>query len=231
MVKWFLYLENEVEGPFNTEEIHQRFESGTMPAQTLIWGGPQTEWIKLSAWKQQLPDLLQKAKPAREQKKWHFVFDDVSHGPMDTNEIIESLKNVDTKSEIFVWCTGMTNWIPLFECDELIEAVGMSRRQTPRVDIDGSVVVVIDGQEHIGTLKTIGAGGCGIFGIKGLAQGQLLNISLRAKVFYKPLSAKAEVRYATPEGIVGLKFESINMEEKSAIIDYVKDRMGRRVAA
>ena len=231
MVKWFVCQNEDVDGPFDSEEIKQRLESGKISGTTMIWGRPQAEWKTVDWWAMNLPDLLKKAGKAAQVEVWHYVYQEVSHGPMPRAELIANVKDIQDKSNVFIWTTGMTEWMPIFENHELIEEIGISRRKHPRADIDGSVSVDVDGTDHIGQLKMVSAGGCGISGVHGLTVGKVVHITLRSEFFFKPLNATAEVRYVTDSGFVGLQFSSINMEEKSAIIDYVRDRIVKKALA
>ena len=222
MAKWFICQNKDVEGPFGTEELEQRLESGGLDDNSLIWGSPQSEWTRPSKWRQSLPELLKHIQPTKEEQHWHYVFNEISYGPFRREELVERIKDNERKSEIFVWTNGMASWTPLFECPELMEAIGISRRLHPRASIEGAVHVEVHGEDKIGQLRTISAGGCGILGVKGLDVGQVVHISMHSNHFFKNLNAKAEVRYITDKGFVGLKFDSINMEEKAAIINYVK---------
>lgn len=228
MIKWFICQNEElVMGPFSTEDVENKLNTGDITKEWLIWGKPQVHWQTISLWLTELPELLKQVKPTKVEQQWHFVIADNSFGPMLRSELIETLKGIDNKADAYVWTKGMKGWTPLFECPDLMDDVGVSRRKHPRANITGSVVIKIAEQEFIGQLRMVSAGGCGITGIDILNIGQIVKISMKSDYFYKTFNAKAEVRYISQKGFIGLQFLAINMEEKAAIIDYVREQILR----
>ena len=78
---------------------------------------------------------------------------------------------------------------------------------------------------HIGQLKTISAGGCGLTGVQDLKSGTEVLATLKTEAFYRELKLKAEVRYVSDSGFTGLMFSTINSEDKAVIINYIRSQM------
>ena len=227
MAKWFICENEEVSGPFDTEVLERKIEAGSLSSQCLIWGHPQTEWKSPSWWRSNLHDLMSSQRRPKMEKLWHYVINEVSHGPMKRQELVETLKDLDEKTEVLVWTNGMDDWVSLFDVDDLLQEIGFSRRQHPRANIEGQVVVEQNGQSFIGQLKTVSAGGCGFIGSKEIDSGSEIKVTIKSEAFYKEVRAQAEVRYISESGFTGLKFLGINQEDKAAIINYVRSELAK----
>ncbi len=227
MSKWFVCQNELVQGPYSTEEIKQKSQSGELGPEHLIWGKPQEEWRTVAWWQENLTQLLERVHVTENEQVWHYLFNEQSHGPMSRQELIEDVSKLEQKAEVFVWTKGMKSWVAIFECLDLMDDAGVSRRKHPRADIQASVIVTLGEQDYIGSLKTVSAAGCGIQGVKNIKPGQIIDLTLKSEHFHKPINAKAEVRYISDTGFAGLQFVTINMEEKAAIIDYVRESILR----
>ena len=123
MAKWFICENDEVTGPFDTDVLETKIDDGSLHPGSLIWGHPQEQWRPQSWWKQNLSDLLGSHKQHKQDKQWHFVINDVSHGPVKRSELIDAIKDLVDKSEILVWTNGMDEWSPIFEVSDLQEDI------------------------------------------------------------------------------------------------------------
>ena len=229
MAKWFIFENEDVSGPFDTDDLERKIESGSLSSQCLVWGHPQEEWKSPTWWRNNLHDLMSSQRRPKMEKLWHYVINEVSHGPMKRQELVDTLKDLDEKTEVLVWTNGMDDWKPLFEIDDLLQEIGFSRRQHPRANLEGQVVVdTDDGQSHIGQLKTVSAGGCGFIGGQDIKAGSVVKVTLKSEAFYKEVSVQAEVRYVSESGFTGLQFMGINQEDKAAIINYVRSELAKK---
>jgi hypothetical protein len=142
------------------------------------------------------------------------------------SELIGELKNLPNVSDVMVWTRGMTEWIPLFEFHDLLNEVGVNKRQFPRVDASGRVIIKNGLNTLTAQLASIGEGGCGVLLGQGLAPGHEVNIEIHSPAFQEVIHAKAECRYSM-NGILGLRFLQISVENKGAIIQYVRHCQAR----
>lgn len=219
-LKWFVQNNDVVDGPMGTEEVHSRLKSGFFKDAHLIWGQGFSEWQTLSWWKAEIENLS-KNQPEAAPELWHYATQGQSHGPMTRPELISDLKNLSNVGDVVVWTRGMTEWIPLFEFHDLLNDVGVNKRQFPRVDVTGRCVIKTESGSSIAQLTSIGEGGCGVLLGTGLSPGQEVSVELHSPALSEVIYAKAECRFSRG-GILGLRFTQISVENKGTIIQYVR---------
>jgi hypothetical protein len=225
MAQWFVSKSENVKGPFSGDEIKAQVSGGTLPLDCLIWGRGQKDWIPLSRWiKDAGTQNDATATPASQEQLWHYALDGASKGPMTRAELVNDIKALKQKDEVLVWTRGMKAWADLFEFHDLLDEVGLNRREHPRAPIHGQGIIKIDDTHTIiGQLKTISTGGTGITQVlEPLAIGQTVSIEIRSNELGDSITAKAVVQYITQAGYVGFKFSSLSMENKARIMQYVK---------
>lgn len=224
MGKWFIYENNEVMGPFDTDSVEKRIESGSLADDCLIWGQPQNDWKSPSWWRSHLHELLSQHPRSQEEKQWHFVANEISYGPLNREDFLKQVKEIEVKKDIFIWTTGMEDWLPLYDFEDLLSEIGITKRKHTRTHIQGQAIVEQNGQNFIGQLKTVSAGGCGISGLSQLKIGSEVDLVLKSNVFHQELRAKAEVRFTSEGGFTGFLFHAINSEDKATIINYIRSQ-------
>ena len=225
MIKWFVYHNEEVLGPFSTEKIQEKSSNGQFRPEFLIWSCAQPQWSTLRDWKEDLPQILNEyeASIQKQLQHWYYTNEGKSHGPMPKEKLIKQVLQVENKQAITLWTEGMSSWRSIFEFNDILTEVGLNRRTHPRADIEGKATIKVDGQIHMAQLRTISPGGCGLTHTTNLSVGQRMHIEIQSEHFFAPLKATAEVRYISQIGFVGVKFEQIHMESQSAIIEYIKN--------
>lgn len=222
MAQWFVLRNEDVKGPYTTDEVKSLAAQGELQDRDLIWGRLQSEWQSIGWWMVELPNLLAKTKEVKDDRLWHYAVGGTAHGPFNREDLLERLKSVNVSQDILVWTKGMKAWAPIYEFNDLLDAIGVNKRQFPRADIEGRVTMRVGLQVIEGILLTISEGGFGADQINGVNIGQVLSVEIHSDAFYDPIHAKAEVRYVTEGSYVGFKFQNINMEARGAIIQYVK---------
>lgn len=181
------------------------------------------DWRPPSRWLKDLSGLLEKMSSDHDFRHWHYSYEGQSHGPMNREQLLLSLKNVKRPSDVLVWTKGMKAWAPLYEFHDLMDDVGVNKRQFPRAAINGKMTIRWDEKTATGTWETISEGGCGGTGFSDLVPGMTVSVDLESKFFFVPLKLKAEVRYVRDNGYVGLRFQKLSMEARGAIIQYIKN--------
>ena len=225
--KWFVQLGELIEGPFSTEDVQNRLRAGQLAPQHLIWGPGLEQWLNLKSWTQELSNLSSSdTQHPGVPEAWHYAAQGVSRGPMPRQTLIGELKGQTTLSDVMIWTKGMKEWAPLFEFHDLLNEIGVNKRQFPRCDVTGKVVIRGSGTTLIAPLLSISEGGFSITLSEGLVSGESLSVELQCPSFREVLHAKAEVRYAS-QGIVGLKFTQISVETRGAIIQFIKQNQMR----
>lgn len=224
MGQWFVLQNEEVSGPFSDEDLKQRVADGRVAPSAMVWGQPQPEWINASGWVKELPQLQKVARPEPQRRRWHYARKGASHGPMEREQLVAALKDMKSISGVVIWTKGMKAWAPIYEFHDLLDEVGVNRRQHPRANISGRVAIKKDNDSFIGKLETISEGGFGVTGIEGLKTGDVVSAELQSEALYVSIIVKATVRYMTEKGFIGFKFDTINMESKANVIQYVKSQ-------
>jgi hypothetical protein len=176
----------------------------------------------------ELPRLATAQQIQLEPEHWHFAYKGKSHGPFSKDALAMELKSFNNLGEVMIWTKGMKEWAPLFEFHEILNAIGVNKRQFPRAELSGQAVIKTVDATLIGRLVAIGEGGCGIIVEGGLVPGQPVTLELQSSVFREVLSAKAEVRYVSGQ-VAGMKFTNMSMEDKGAIISFVRQSQARFV--
>lgn len=222
MLQWFVLKNEKVTGPFSTEDVKTLAVQGQVQDADLIWGRLQTEWKPLAWWMVELPNLLEQDKAAKDNRQWHYALAGASFGPFSRDDLLKTLKSLPQVHDVLIWTKGMKAWAPIHEFNDVLDAIGINKRQYPRADIAGSVVVKVGTKTITGKLLTISEGGFGADSLQDLVVGQVISVELNCDAFYDPVHAKAEVRYMSESGYIGFKFQSLNNESKGTIVQYVK---------
>jgi hypothetical protein len=221
VIQWFLNNDEDISGPFSTEDIQKQIETG-LPKDCFIWGKAQKDWITVRQWSASLPTLLHTSDKKLTSLKWHMAREGKSEGPYAREDLLHMLSNLSSLEGVMLWNKEMTGWVSVFDLHELMEEIGVDRRHTPRAKIRGTVKVTSGDISSIGQIQTLSEGGLGIIGLENGFPGQELQVEIRAAALGGPIRAKAEIKYVTKSGFTGLHFTQISMEAKSTLIDYIR---------
>ncbi|MCB0343117.1 MAG: DUF4339 domain-containing protein [Pseudobdellovibrionaceae bacterium] len=232
MIKWYACLNEEVSGPYTTDQVKQGLDTGEFSSEMMIWGRAMAEWLTAQQWRAQLDQLLNQ--PSQQNKRpqmWHYAYLGESFGPLPRTELLDALAKIDTKKEVLIWTKGMKSWADLFHFQDIIEDLGINRREFPRARVTGSVVIHSDERVVIGRLATIGAGGFGAVQLDdSITAGNLVTAELKTELLSESIKVRAIVQYVSQEGFVGFKFERISAEAQNEIIAYVNKTTAAKAA-
>lgn len=221
MIKWFVSNNEQVSGPFSSEQVHAGVENGSIVGSYLIWSRAMNEWTSVTTWLRK-SDQIQQLEHPENKSIWHYAVSDSSYGPMTRSEMLESLSKIRDLGDVLVWTHGMKAWASIFDFHDILDDLGVNRRKHPRANISGSVVVNFEGETFIGQLSSISEGGIGAKNLPQLIPGQEIKLDIKSNHFSSVISVKARVQYVNSRGYAGLKFDNLHMEAKSTIIEYVK---------
>lgn len=227
--KWFISQNENVTGPYTTDEVKAKVQGTDVAPSDLIWGRGLSSWQSLRGWQTELPNMSAETvviEPVAE--AWHYALAGKSYGPYNRASLVDELKHVHQLGEVMLWTKGMKEWAHLFEFHDILTEIGVNKRQFPRADIEGKCVIKTDSQTLIAPVLTISEGGMGISLEAGLVPGQSCSVEIQSPSFRQEITAKADVRYAS-NGVVGLKFTNINSEAKGSIIQLVRQTTTRFV--
>lgn len=213
--------DDHVSGPMNSDEVRLQLQNKTLQPHHMIWGPGVDGWQNLQSWLRDLPNMGSDPSNSITFEAWHYAFGGQSHGPLSRDGLLNELKNLPSVGDVMLWTQGMKEWAPLFEFHDVLNSLGVNRRQFPRADLTGQAVIKLSGDTMIAPLLSISEGGCGVTLETGLVAGQSVTLELKTAVFREVIYAKADVRYAY-NGTVGFKFTHMSMESKGAIIQFIK---------
>lgn len=224
---WFLYVDDIVSGPFTTDQVNSQLGSGQVSPNAFIWWKGQTEWIPLKNWQSQLSDIMQSMqKDVRKQNQvWYMDIGNSQVGPITQTELIEHLKATPHLNKIRLWSVGMKQWTSLFELGEVMDLLGLSRRENLRAPIMGTVAVnrsTDDPKGFVLKATTISVAGMGVSGSHDLRAGDLVSLVIKSNGFKSSIHLRGEVTYVTSQNFAGIRFLQAPAETQSLILAYVK---------
>lgn len=223
---WFLYIDNVVSGPFSTDQVKSKIQEDDLKAKCFIWWKGQREWIPVSTWEKDLDAILEATANANKKPIWYVDIGGTKPaGPLTQNEMVEMIKSAREIDRIRLWSVGMKQWQSLFELHDIMEMVGISRRETPRAPLMGTVAINRIGPEPKGLVvraASISVAGIGVADASELRRGDEVALLVKSPDLKSSIHVRGEVVYVTPNGYAGVRFHQIHPEAKSIIHDYVK---------
>ncbi len=222
---WFLYSDEVVSGPFDTTAVREKLATSEVAMSSSIWWKGQREWIPIATWVLQVDRILQTANERSQKPVWYVESGKSPTGPLTERELIEHLKVCGTLARVRLWAVGMEKWTSLFELSEVMELLGLSRRENERAPLMGSVNVSRSNDSPQGfTLRaaSISVAGMGVTGRHDLRAGDSISIQVKSGEIPSVIQVRGEIAYVTSNGYAGIRFGSVPAEMNSLIIDYVK---------
>jgi hypothetical protein len=139
----------------------------------------------------------------------------------------------------------MKSWSTVFELNDLMEKLGISRRENRRAPLIGSVALTASNRESKGLVAratSISAAGIGIAGHPGIHDlfvGQKVSISIKSPGIGVDIYLHGEVAYVSKskksltysidsdptgntESYAGVRFDRVHPETLSLILDYIR---------
>ena len=228
--KWFVQIDDQVDGPLTSQEIQSRLQTGQLAAHHLVWGAGMEQWRNVSWWTRESQFVAAETSVSETVREvWHYALNGESKGPFQREALIDDLKKLGSLGDVLLWTKGMKEWAPLFEFHDILTSIGVNKRQFPRADINGQVTMKTNtGTTLVAPLLTLSEGGMGVQLEEGVTSGMSVNLEITSPAFRAPLHAKADVRYVA-NGITGLRFSNISPENKGAIVSFVRQSQTRFV--
>lgn len=222
---WFIFSNDVVSGPFDTKGVQDQLKLGSLNSSCFIWWKGQREWMPIQLWETQLKQILKNDDEKSQAPVWYVDTSGSPVGPLTQGEMLAHLRGVQNLSKVRLWTVGMNKWTNLFELHEIMDQLGMSRRENARAPLMGTVAVsrlAEDTQPMIARAASISIAGMGINDAHGLTKGDTVQLVLKSPEFTNPIRMQATAVYVTPQGYAGLKFTSVHPETQSLLFDYVK---------
>lgn len=225
--QWFLSTNDVVTGPFTTDDIHSKIAAGQIvQSACYIWWKGQREWMPVTTWQESLDQILASSAHHQQQKAiWYIDVGTTPIGPLTQNEMIDNLSSLDDLGHVHLWAVGMPNWKSLFEMHDVMELLGISRREHDRAPLMGSVAINRANDEpraFVVKAASISVAGIGLSSAKELRRGDEIALLIKNSGIPGSLHLRGEVAYVTPAGHAGVRFVQVHPETHALIHDYVK---------
>lgn len=219
--KWFLLNDGQVSGPFSKEDVESR---SNLTASSLVWTRGQNEWVPSQRFDQLLRDMDSgdRKNRAHAERIWKIRNAGQELRPLNHDQMIDYLKTLKDLSEVQLWTEGYSEWKDIYQIHKIMDELGVSRRQHPRVPIMGTLNCEGATGQFSARVLSVSEGGLGITDAPRVRIGEKFKTLLKSPNLYTPIHSTVEVVYVGVDGYAGLKFVSIHPESKSAIIEYVK---------
>lgn len=226
MFTWFIESSGQIEGPYSTDVVKARIKEGQLMASDMIWGRIMEEWRPVSWWVTSLDEMLEKEKRLARPEVWHYGIEGQTYGPFNWETLISRLRVVLSQApnrlpQILIWTQGIKEWTNIIEFHNILEALGVNKRQHPRAAISGRTVIRAAGRTYVAPLRTISEGGFGTDTIGGISSGENVTVEIQSDALSEVIHARAVVRYVTSQS-AGFKFSNINVESTGMIVQYVR---------
>lgn len=218
--KWFVLVDGQVKGPFLQGDLESRVSALNNP---LIWGRGLQDWVSPQKWlssMKEMSETLQKRHQA--DRMWKIKDGPTEHALMKQSEMIDLLRNKTDLSNVLIWTEGYDEWKEIYQIHKIMDELGVSRRQHPRVPIMGTLACEGAKGSHTFRMLSISEGGLGVTEAPFVKIGEKFKSIIKSPNLFAPIHATTEVVYVGHDGYAGMKFVGIHSESKSAIIEYVK---------
>lgn len=224
-VDWFIFSNNRVSGPFSTETVRDQLMGGLLSAGTHIWRKGQREWLSIDQWETAVAEFASANKIAETQHIWYVDLENQSKGPLTHNELIQLLKPIQNLGKVRLWSSGMKQWAALFDCPDIVESLGLSRRENLRAPLMGQAVVSRSNDDpRAFMLKTgsVSTAGISLSGHHDLRLGDSVSIAIKSPQFSATVYLRGKVSYVTRAGFAGVIFDAMNGETEMMLTEHVK---------
>lgn len=208
-------------------EVGFKFENITAESEAII-----VDYVK------QYKDTVDnETHPGKMNGQWYVNREGLQHGPISRAELITLLQWIENRSSVNLWTTGMNQWSNVFEFNEILDELGITRRASKRAPILGQIFLNQGKAE--GSLAAVSVSETGL-GIKltesSLTLGSTLDATLVATAFDQKIPFKAQVMYVEDNGFGGLRFLELKPQDQRLLQQYVErfatqDSSNRKAAA
>lgn len=223
---WFLYIDNVVTGPFSTDQVKSKIREEELKAKCFIWWKGQREWVSFASWERDLESILEASSSMDKRPIWYVDTGASSPaGPLTQNEMIDILRATHDLDQVRLWAVGMKKWQRVFELHDVLEILGISRRETDRAPLMGSVAIKRSNDDPRGFVvraASISVTGMGLAEAGDLRRGDQLSLLIKSHDLPEAIHVHGEVVYVTPTGYAGVRFHKAPSEVVSMLYDYIK---------
>jgi hypothetical protein len=125
-IRYYIAVNGYPDGPFTTDEVKQKFQSGQISQSTLVWKEDMPQWVAIG----NIPELgalftttgtppsfmasqaAQKGSPQQiaSPVRYHIAVNGLSTGPFTVEELKQKVRLGQLTRNTQVWKSGMTQW-------------------------------------------------------------------------------------------------------------------------
>ena len=224
-MKWFLNINDKIEGPHSGEEILAGLSSGHVSYSSYIWAKGQVEWIPISDWEDNYDELMRADSNRSFEQTWKVRYREKVVSGLNMKTVLETLKNHENLKSVFISPEDEDQWLPIYSSYMFMEALKLSRRNFLRAPLMGLAKVTRTDAKFSYVVKTatIGQGGLGVYGLGSNFQvGTEVKIRVESENLTAPLNVIGKVVYSTPSGFIGISMDNLSAEAKAVILGYIK---------
>lgn len=219
--RWFFLNNNQVSGPFHQSEISNRLKS---EPEALVWGQGMSEWQNFEEWEKKillLDQILESINQESHLSWWMRVNQHVT-GPLTYHHLLQTLKVQPELMDLQIRQEPEQQWKSVFDFPHLIEEVGATRRIHPRAPLNGIFKFVRNKVDFEALITSISEGGVGVTDAPFLTAGDRLKGVISSPLLPTDIHCELEVLSQRGDGMCGLKFLNLSIENTSLIISYLK---------
>lgn len=232
--QWFIHRDGAVQGPFTKNEVDDRISAGTLGADCLVWARGSNEWLPIDQWKTLSAKIEDSNKPAKTRVWYCDSGAGQPAGPLTQDELVQHLKGLNRWDIVTLWGTGLLKWLPLFECPDVMDLVGISRRENPRAPLLGQISITPVGSSQPAQITpslTVSIAGFGIRNGGFLSRGDRVQVAIKSRDLPSVIHAAGEVLYVSRMGDAGIKFLELSPEAQSILADHIRRFTDQAAAA
>jgi hypothetical protein len=223
--QWFIHSNGVVLGPFKTDDVNSRITKKEFGADCLVWAKGSNEWLPMNQWSILSAKADQETKTVVERVWYCDSGTGQPAGPLTQKELVDHLKGINRWDIVTLWGTGLLKWLPLFEVPEVMDLVGISRRENPRAPLLGEIALTQVGSAiaaHVVPALTISVKGFGIKNAGFLQRGEKVQIAIKSRELPATIHATGEVLYVSRSGDAGIKFVDLSPESLALLVDHIR---------
>jgi len=180
--------------------------------------------MPITSWREQLQIILKSESEKTHNPVWYVDSNGSSVGPLTQSEMISHLRGASTLNKVRLWSVNLNKWTNIFELHDIMEQLGISRRENERAPLMGTVAISRADQQGPVVVKaaSISAAGMGLNDSGFLVKGEQVQLLVKSSEFPHALRFTGTVAYVTSTGYVGIRFDELHPEMATFVVDYVK---------
>jgi len=221
-VKWFVLQDNQISGPFSTEELDGLVTGSRLHVDAMVWWRGMRDWKPAKVWSTLRPDLQAPVANSSDVPQWYFENAGQLHGPYSFDEMLPRLIEVDGLQDARVWSSEFSDWKSIFEVPEIVGQEALGHRRFPRAPINGTVQLTFDDITLDLQLTSIGQGGFTAekLDFKNLS-GTKIQATIQSPAFNAPMRTLCNFVSLGSNAAADFEFVQISQENQSIVISYV----------